>query len=137
MRLELMRLPDPPTAIFSCNNLMTLGLMGALVELKIACPDQVSVLGFDDFDWAASFNPRLTTMSQQMYQMGRSVTEMLIQRIECPMAEAECEQGRALVLEAELRVRDSKAPAPLDFICRVATRYCSGLGRRHGVETRP
>jgi LacI family transcriptional regulator len=112
--LELMRLPDPPTAIFSCNNLMTLGLMGALVELNIACPDQVSVLGFDDFDWAASFNPRLTTMAQQMLEMGKSAMEMLVHRIESPIAEAESEQGRIVVLEAELRVRDSTAPAPAD-----------------------
>jgi len=112
--LELMRLPDPPTAVFSCNNLMTLGFMGALVELKIACPDQVSVLGFDDFDWAASFNPRLTTMAQQMFEMGRSAMEMLVQRIESPMTEADCEQGRIVVLESELRVRDSTAPAPAD-----------------------
>lgn len=107
--LELIRLPEPPTAIFSCNNLMTLGLMGALVELRVACPNQVSVLGFDDFDWAAFFNPRLTTMAQQMFEIGRSATEMLVQRIESPMAEAESEKGRTIVLEAELRVRDSTA----------------------------
>jgi LacI family transcriptional regulator len=110
--LELMHLPDPPTAIFSCNNLMTLGLMGALAERKIACPDQVSVLGFDDFDWAATFNPRLTTMAQQTYEMGRSAMEMLVQRIESPVAEPEGERGRVVVLEAELRVRDSTAPPP-------------------------
>jgi len=108
--LELLSLPDPPTAIFSCNNLMTLGLMGAIVEQKIACPDQVSVLGFDDFDWAASFNPRLTAMAQQMLEMGRSAMEMLVQRIESPVADPEGEQGRIVVLEAELRVRDSTGP---------------------------
>jgi LacI family transcriptional regulator len=109
--LALMRLPDPPTAIFSCNNLMTLGLMGALVELKITCPDQVSVLGFDDFDWAACFNPRLTTMAQQMFEMGKSAMEMLVQRIESPLAEPENEQGHIVVLEATLRIRDSTAAA--------------------------
>lgn len=108
--LDLMRLPEPPTAIFSCNNLMTLGLMGALVEIKVACPDQVSVLGFDDFDWAASFNPRLTTMAQQMFEMGRSAMEMLVQRIESPTLEPESEIGRVVVLEAELRVRGSTSP---------------------------
>jgi len=112
--LALMCLPDPPTAIFSCNNLMTLGLMGALAEHKIACPDQVSVLCFDDFDWAATFNPRLSTMAQQMCEMGRSAMELLVQRIETPMAEPESEQGRVVVLEAELRVRDSTAPPPAD-----------------------
>jgi LacI family transcriptional regulator len=107
--LDLLRLPEPPTAIFSCNNLMTLGLMGAIVEQKISCPDQISVLGFDDFDWAATFNPRLTTMAQQMCEMGRSAMEMLVERIESPVAEPESEHGRVVVLEAELRVRNSTA----------------------------
>ena len=51
--LELMQLPDPPTAIFCANNRMTLGVMHALGELRIPCPERVSILGFDDFDWAA------------------------------------------------------------------------------------
>jgi LacI family transcriptional regulator len=108
--VDVMRLPEPPTAIFSCNNLMTLGLMGALLELRIACPKHISVLGFDDFDWAASFNPRLTTMAQQMLEMGRSAMRMLVHRIESPLGDPDNEQDRTIVLEAELRVRDSTAP---------------------------
>jgi LacI family transcriptional regulator len=42
--LELLRLAEPPTAIFSCNNNMTLGLMQALAELNVECPEYVSVL---------------------------------------------------------------------------------------------
>jgi LacI family transcriptional regulator len=52
---------------------MTLGLIGALLELRIACPKHISVLSFDDFDWAASFNPRLTTMAQQMLEMAEAL----------------------------------------------------------------
>jgi LacI family transcriptional regulator len=110
--LELVGLPEPPTAVFACNNLMTLGLMGAITERQIACPGQISVLGFDDFDWAASFNPPLTTVAQQSCEMGRKAMEMLVQRIESPLPEGE--QGQVIVLEAELRVRRSTGPPPRD-----------------------
>ena len=46
--LEMMGLLSPPTAVFSHNYEMTLGLMRALSELNMLCPQQVSVIGFDD-----------------------------------------------------------------------------------------
>ena len=52
------------------------------------------------------------TMAQQMCEMGRSAMEMLVERIESPIPEPESEQGRVVVLEAELRVRNSTAPPP-------------------------
>lgn len=65
--LELMKLSSPPTAIFSHNYEMTLGLMRALAEKGVLCPQQVSILGFDDFvvgmdgfSWATLFSPNLT-----------------------------------------------------------------------------
>ena len=110
--LELLRLPDPPTAVFPCNSLMTLGFMGAITEHRIACPGQISVAGFDDFEWAASFNPPLTTVAQQTCEMGRRAMEMLLQQIESPRPEPQSEQGQVIVLEAELRVRGSTGPPP-------------------------
>ncbi len=106
--LELLQLADPPTAVFSCNNLMTLGLMRAITERQVACPGQISVLGFDDFDWSASFNPPLTTVAQQSLEMGRKAMEVLVQRVESPVPEDE--QGQVITLEAELRVRGSTCP---------------------------
>lgn len=108
--LELLSLPDPPTAIFCCNNLMTLGLMRAMAERRFTCPEQVSILGFDDFDWAASFRPKLTTVSQPCLEMGRKAVELLILRIESP----EEDPGETLIsLHAELRIRESTAPPRL------------------------
>jgi len=114
--LELMRLPNPPTAIFCCNNSMTLGLMRALGKLGIPCPERVSVLGFDDFEWAASFRPQLTAVAQPTREMGRLATEILIQEIEQQKGEAGNEKKQTIVLANELRVRDSTAPP-----------YCSSL----------
>jgi DNA-binding LacI/PurR family transcriptional regulator len=86
--------------------------MGAITERRLPCPAQVSVLGFDDFEWVASFNPPLTTVAQQSCEMGRQAMEMLLERIENPLPEDE--QGQVTVLEAELRVRRSTGPPPRD-----------------------
>ena len=107
---ELMQLPDPPTAVFSCNNKMTLGLMRALYELRLACPEWVSVLGFDDFDWAANFRPRLTTVAQPTLEMGRQAVRMLLDKIDSLKKGVAGGEERIMALKAELRVRDSTAP---------------------------
>lgn len=106
---ELMRLSDLPTAVFSCNNKMTLGLMRALCELRVPCPQQVSVLGFDDFDWAANFSPRLTTVAQPTLEMGKQAVQMLLAKIESFNKGLESDEEKVVALKAELRVRDSTA----------------------------
>ncbi|HVE55802.1 MAG TPA: LacI family DNA-binding transcriptional regulator [Pyrinomonadaceae bacterium] len=107
--LNLMKLSEPPTAIFSCNNKMTLGLMRSLAELAIPCPDKVSVISFDDFEWAANFSPRLTTVAQPTYEIGQKAMQMLI-RIICANKDGLDDNENILVLPAELHVRDSTAP---------------------------
>jgi LacI family transcriptional regulator len=109
--LELMGLKNPPTAIFSCNNKMTLGLMRALSELRIVCPEQVSVFGFDDFEWAANFSPRLSTVAQPTYELGRLAMEMLIQRMQSTGQPGKdvtnYSEQQVITLKNELRPRDS------------------------------
>lgn len=108
--MELLKLDIPPTAIFSCNNKMTLGLIRAISELKIPCPQRLSVLGFDDFDWAANFTPKLTTIAQPTTEMGRQSMRMLLQKIEAAKENIETIQTEEIVLlKAELRIRESTA----------------------------
>ena len=107
--LELLSLEEPPTAVFCCNNKLTLGLMRALSERGVPCPEQVSVLGFDDFDWAASFRPRLTTIAQPTSEMGRRAMELLLRKIESSDG-ALAEDLAPISLQATLHVRDSTAP---------------------------
>jgi LacI family transcriptional regulator len=116
--LELMKLPSPPTAIFSHNYEMTLGLIRALAETGVRCPQQVSVLGFDDFvvgmdgfSWATMFSPKLTCVAQSSYELGQRAAEILLRKTRKPTAEDEGEEG-IIRLRAELRVRESTAPPP-------------------------
>lgn len=111
--LELLQLAVPPTAIFCCNNQMTLGLMRALVEMGLTCPGHVSVLGFDDFEWAANFSPRLTTVAQPSFEVGKQAMQMLLRRMEAAKEGSQGEEEKVVVLKAELCVRDSTAAPAL------------------------
>ncbi len=79
---RLMTLPSPPTAIFSANNSTAIGMMRCIAEMKLRCPDDVSVMTIDDFPWAEAFTPRLTTVAQPLREMGRRAIRLLIDRIE-------------------------------------------------------
>lgn len=103
--LALLSQPDPPTAVFATNNLMTIGVMQAIRKLGLRCPADVSVVGFDDFEWAEAFDPPLTTVAQDPYAMGRQATDLLLSLL----AGEEGEKGQVR-LEVELRVRGSVAP---------------------------
>jgi LacI family transcriptional regulator len=88
---------------------MTLGLMRAMRELSTPCPGRVSILGFDDFEWAENMKPRLTTVAQPMLEMGKQAMQMLLRRMKS-INEGVNGEDEKVVLKTELRVRDSTAP---------------------------
>ncbi len=109
---QLLGLDRKPTAIFSCSNSMTLGLMGAINEMGLRCPEDVSILGFDDFDWAANFSPRLTTVAQPTYEIGKQAIQMLLLEMRESGGIVPDSKERIIVLNPELRIRNSTAVAP-------------------------
>lgn len=78
----LMRLEKPPTAILAFDSVLSLGVLLALRELKIRCPEDVSVLGFDDAEWAEAISPPLSVMRQPVYDIGVKACELLLARTE-------------------------------------------------------
>lgn len=80
----LMAMAAAPTAIVSGNNLMTIGVMRALRELQLEVPDDIALVGFDDFDWADSFRPRLSVIDQPCESLGTLAVQLLIARINDP-----------------------------------------------------
>lgn len=78
---------DPPTALFSGNNRMTIGVMRALRTRGIVPPDGLALAVFDDFPWADLFTPRLTCASQQTDRIGSTSVDLLINRIAVPDGE--------------------------------------------------
>jgi len=75
---------DLPTAVFCYNDLVAIGLINALLELKIKAPEQVSVIGFDNIDFCESVKIPLTTIHVPAYEIGRKATELLIRQIDNP-----------------------------------------------------
>lgn len=66
------------TAIFCFSDVMALGALRAVGEAGLSCPDQVSVIGFDDLPLAAFFQPALTTIAQPKELIGRKTIELLV-----------------------------------------------------------
>lgn len=76
--LQLLDLPAPPTAIFCFNDRIALGCYEALAERGLRVPEDVSVVGFDNDDIAATLRPPLTTMILPHEEMARwAVAELL------------------------------------------------------------
>jgi LacI family transcriptional regulator len=98
----LLRLNPPPTAILAANNLMTIGAMHALRDANIDVPEQMALVGFDDFDWADFFLPRLSVIAQPVQALGARAVQLLLQRIDHPEGKRLSER-----LAPTLRIRNS------------------------------
>lgn len=96
------------TAVCAFNDTSAIGAMRALADAGIACPHDVSIIGFDDISLAGFITPRLTTIRQPLEAMGRRAAEALIARIREP----EATHATKITLPPELVVRESTAPAP-------------------------
>ena len=76
---------DPPvTAMIGGNNLTTIGIVLAVRDRGLRVPDDVALVGFDDFEWAEAFEPRLTAMVQPCQEIGRAAAALLKLRIDQP-----------------------------------------------------
>lgn len=99
---HLLSLDQRPTALMTGNNLMTIGSMQALRSAGLSVPDDISLVGFDDFDWADVFSPRLTVMAQPVEELGTRAVRLLARRIADPGA-----RRQTVRLAPTLRLRDS------------------------------
>ena len=77
----LLEQPQPPTAVFCANDLSAFGALEAAQLRGYRVPDDVSVVGFDDIDEAASASPALTTISQPPRLVGTITAETLVERL--------------------------------------------------------
>jgi DNA-binding LacI/PurR family transcriptional regulator len=106
----LLRMIPRPTAIFAGNDMIALGVLTAIRGAGLRCPDDVSVMGFDDLDLAETTNPSLSSVSQSGYQLGATAARILLERIQ-----GDTSPAKHIVLETSLRLRDSIA-APLSNV---------------------
>ena len=93
------------SAVLTYNDLMAIGLMEGLDELKIAVPDRVSVVGIDDIPLSRLTRPKLTTIANPVMAAGRAAVDLLLQ-------DPDGSAGANLTLQTTLVVRDSAGPGP-------------------------
>lgn len=79
--IRLFSQPERPTALFTLDSLMTTGALVALRSMGVQVPQDVSVLGFDDFDFATFTDPQITVVSQPVEQIGALAVRLLMARI--------------------------------------------------------
>ncbi|WP_424533886.1 LacI family DNA-binding transcriptional regulator [Sphaerisporangium viridialbum] len=82
LTLSLLSLPEPPTAVFTANNLMTLGALKALHDMRVDVPGQVSLIGFDDLDTGPLLRPPLTVIDRPMVEQGVLAMRLLLRRLD-------------------------------------------------------
>jgi LacI family transcriptional regulator len=97
---ELMRLPDPPTALFADNLVVGAGAVRGIQDAGRCVPEDVMVVSSDDADWLDAFRPAITTIVQPSYDLGTRAAEMLLKRIQHPKRPYE-----TVLLKPALRVR--------------------------------
>ncbi|WP_422773558.1 LacI family DNA-binding transcriptional regulator [Plantactinospora sp. WMMC1484] len=106
---ELLALPDPPTAIFTANDLQALGVYEAARRAGVRIPDELSVVGFDDLSFSRWSGPPMTTVRQPLERMGVTAARMIID-----LAAGQSLDQHRVELATELIVRESTAPPSRD-----------------------
>jgi len=99
---DLLMQEQRPDAIFTGNNLITLGALQAITKMGLHIPDDIAVIGFDDMPFSDTLNPPLTAVRQPAYEIGRRAAELLYQRILEPER-----PNVKIMLETELIIRES------------------------------
>ena len=69
---------EAPTAVFTANNLMTIGALHALRDRGVHVPHQISIIGFDDLDFAELISPPLTVIARDARLQGSLAMQMMI-----------------------------------------------------------
>jgi DNA-binding LacI/PurR family transcriptional regulator len=99
---ELLKLPQPPRAVFAANDQMAIGALDVVHNQGLRVPDDVAIVGFDDIPAASYVRPSLTTVQQNIRESGELAVQLLLRRIEDPATKVE-----NIVLPTQLVVRRS------------------------------
>lgn len=103
----LIHLPEPPTAIFTCNNMMTLGCLRYCTEHGIVIGKDVALIGFDDIEVLRDIGYGLSVVHRSSREMGRIAMELLLKRLENAASETETVViPTQLILRGSERLRD-------------------------------
>jgi len=98
---------DPPTAIIAMTDITTLGVLKSMAQRKIDIPNQISIVGFDDYPWMSARRTAITAVRQPIVEIAHAIWERLEARMN-----GDDQPPQTIVLECSLKVRDSAQPIP-------------------------
>lgn len=105
LAVEALTATPRPTAIFSGNDVIALGVLFAAMSLGIRIPDELSLIGIGDFKGSSAVEPGLTTVRIPARRIGRRGAEILIEMLDWPAAETRPDER----LPVEVLLRGSTA----------------------------
>ncbi|MEO3814850.1 LacI family DNA-binding transcriptional regulator [Sphaerisporangium sp. B11E5] len=100
---ELLLPEGVPDAVFCANDLLALGMLRGLMHAGVRVPEDVTLIGYDDIDFAAASTVSLSSIRQPTYKLGRIATELLLDECENPESHAH----QQIMFQPELVVRES------------------------------
>lgn len=109
--LKLLSLEDRPTAIFCISDIIALGAVRAAQTLGISIPDELSVVGFDNIEFANYVHPLLTTINQPRYDIGVVTAKKILELLDDTKEKKDSQPFKCFV-DYSLVVRESTGPVP-------------------------
>lgn len=103
---ELLKIQDPPTAVFLVNDMLAIGAVRMIQDFGLSVPKDISIVGFDDVPLAECINPPLTTVHQPAFEKGAKAARMLVQILE------KKKTPKSQILDVQLVLRKTTGPAP-------------------------
>ena len=82
--LKMLDSAQPPEAVLTTNSLLGAGALQAIRERDLTVSDDIALVTFDETTWTWLVQPAITLIAQPTYEIGRTATELLLQRIAAP-----------------------------------------------------
>jgi LacI family transcriptional regulator len=130
--LLLLGMLPRPTAFFAGNDMIALGVLLAIRERGLRCPEDVSLVGFDNLDFAETTSPPLSSVHQPGYQLGATAARILLDRVSGDTGPA-----KNCRLQTELKIRGSVAilsPSNERNSNRASSKHAGTKRRRKNVR---
>jgi LacI family transcriptional regulator len=104
--ITAMSAPSRPTGVFCANDLIALGVLQEMTRSRVRVPEDISIVGYDDIDFAAAAAVPLTSVRQPRAQLGHTAARLLLEEA----ADDDTHQHRQVIFEPELVIRQSTQP---------------------------
>ena len=116
--VQRLRAAKPPTALFTLNNVATIQVLRALQQERIDVPQEVAIIGFDDFELAPLLAVPITAVRQPAAQLGETATRLLLDWIRRPRGPEARSLQAQVILRTELIIRRSCGCQPVPQVER-------------------